>query len=249
MARDADTEAKRTSFGAVASEYERARPSYPEAAVDWLVPAGAREVADVGAGTGKLTRALLARGLAVTAVEPSPGMRETLATALPGVTAVDGAAEALPLADDSLDLLTYGQAWHWVEEGAALAEAARVLRPGGTLACIWNLRDDDSGWMRDLAVLIEGFGRDAMAYRDFTIGGRFGPTEVLELPWSRSISGERLIELLSSRSYVIVAAPAERERLFADVRELVATHPELAGRESFEMPYVTRAFRARLAGA
>jgi SAM-dependent methyltransferase len=237
-----------SSFGAAAAEYERTRPTYPEAAVAWIVPAGARVAADVGAGTGKLTRALLGRGLEVTAVEPSAGMRETLARALPEARALAGSGERLPLADGSVDLLTYAQAWHWVDEEAALSEAARVLRPGGRLACVWNLRDDDSGWMRDLADLIDRFGSNTVVDEDFSFGGGFGPTERFELSWTRTMDAERLVGLLASRSYVIVAPEPERKDFFAAVRELAETHPELAGRESFEMPYMTRCFRAELRG-
>jgi SAM-dependent methyltransferase len=226
-------ERQRTAFGAAAAEYERARPTYPDAAVDWIVPAGARRVADVGAGTGKLTRSLLARGLEVTAVEPLAEMREILAA-------------DLPLADDSVDLVTYGQAWHWVEVEPALAEAARVLRPGGTLACVWNLRDDEFGWMAELGAMIRRYGGDTDVDADFTLGGKFGPTEELRHRWTRPTTVELLIDLLASRSYVITASAADRAALFDGVRELCATHPELAGRATFEMPYLTRAFRARL---
>jgi len=122
-----------------------------------------------------------------------------------------------------------------------------VLRPGGRLTCVWNLRDDAEGWMRELAELIERFGSNTVVEPDFAFGGRFGATERLLVSWSRPMTEERLLELLASRSYVIVAPEPERREFFVAVRELVATHPELAGRESFEMPYMTRCFRAELA--
>lgn len=244
--REGYTAEQAASFGAAAAEYERSRPQYPAEVVDWIVPAAARTAADVGAGTGKLTRALIERGLEVTAVEPSAGMRERLEAELPAVRALAGSGELLSLADAAVDLVTYGQAWHWVEGPAALAEAARVLRPGGRLACVWNLRDDGSGWMRELSELIERFGSNTVVEEDFAFGAPFGATERLAVAWSRPMSGERLVELLASRSYVIVAPEPERQQFFAAVRELVATHPELAGRESFEMPYITRCFRAGL---
>jgi ubiquinone/menaquinone biosynthesis C-methylase UbiE len=242
------TSEQATSFGAAAAEYERSRPEYPAAAVDWIVPGEARTVADVGAGTGKLTRAVRDRGLEVTAVEPSDEMRKRLESELPGVPALAGTGERLPLLDASLDLVTYAQAWHWVDEAAALAEAARVLRPGGRLACVWNVRVDDSGWMRELADLIERFGSNTMVDPGFAFAGShgFGETERLAVPWSRPMTEEQLVELLASRSYMILAPEEERRELFAAARELVATHPELAGRESFEMPYMTRCFRAGL---
>jgi SAM-dependent methyltransferase len=242
--RDGYTSEQAASFGVAAAEYERARPSYPSAAIEWMLPAGARAVADVGAGTGKLTRALAGRGLEVVALEPSEGMRLTLEAELPEVRALAGRGERLPLADDSVDVVTYAQAWHWVDEGAALAEAARVLRPGGRLACVWNVRDDTVGWMRELSRLIDRFGTNTMFPEDYSFGSPFGPTERLDVPWSRPIDEQSLIDLLASRSYMIVAPEEERQAFFAEVHELVATHPELAGHESFEMPYVTRCFRA-----
>jgi len=244
--REGFTAEQAASFGVAADEYERARPEYPAAVVDWIVPEGARAAVDVGAGTGKLTRALCERGLEVTAVEPSEGMRARLEAGLPAVRALAGSGERLPLPDASVDLVTYAQAWHWVEEGTALAEAARVLRPGGRLACVWNLRDDESGWMRELSLLIDRFGSNTVVEEDYAFGGGFGETERLAVSWTRPMGEERLVALLASRSYVIVAPEEERQRFFAAVRELVATHPELAGRESIAMPYITRCFRAGL---
>jgi SAM-dependent methyltransferase len=244
--RDGFTSEQAASFGAAADEYARARPEYPAAAVEWIVPARARAAVDVGAGTGKLTRALCERGIEVTAVEPSDEMRERLEAELTEVRALAGSGERLPLPDSSVDLVTYAQAWHWVEQGPALAEAARVLRPGGRLACVWNLRNDERGWMRKLSLLIDRFGSSSVVEEDFSFGGPFGATERLAIPWTRPIDGERLVELLASRSYVIVAPEEERREFFASVRKLVATDPELAGRENFEMPYITRCFRAEL---
>lgn len=100
--------------------------------------------------------------------------------------------------------------------------------------------------MRELGLLIDRFGSHTVVDEDFELGGRFGETERLALAWTRPMSAARLIELLASRSYVIVAPEEERRQFFAAVQDLVATHPDLAGRESFEMPYITRCFRAGL---
>jgi SAM-dependent methyltransferase len=144
--------ARAKSFGAAASIYDRARPGYPDAAVDWLLPVGQPQVVDLGAGTGKLTRLIADRGVDVTAVEPSDGMREQLQSALPGVPALAGSAEEMPLADESVDAVLVAQAWHWVDLPRASAEVARVLRPGGRLGLLWNHRDERVDWVNELTL-------------------------------------------------------------------------------------------------
>ena len=124
----------RLSFETVADAYERARPGYAPAAVEWIaerLPFG--RVLDLAAGTGKLTRQLVARGADVVAVEPGEEMRAVLARVVPGVEVLAGSAEAIPLPDESVDTVTVAQAFHWFRAEEALAEIHRVLRPGGLL--------------------------------------------------------------------------------------------------------------------
>ena len=135
-----------TSFAAVADAYERARPEYPADAVRWLTGDEPADVVDLGAGTGKLTRGLVALGHRVTAVEPLPEMLEHLRRAVPAATAVTGSAEQIPLPDGSADVVACAQAFHWFDQQAALREIARVLRPGGRIALVWNTRDDREPW-------------------------------------------------------------------------------------------------------
>src|SRR6185437_14170246 len=120
------------SFGSAAAAYERGRPSYPPQAIDWLLPTGARDVLDLGAGTGKLTTRLVERGLDVVAVDPIPEMLEVLRASLPQTAVL------------------VAQAWHWVYAERAIPEVARVLRPGGRLGLVWNIRDERLGWVREL---------------------------------------------------------------------------------------------------
>lgn len=235
------------SFGRAAAEYGRARPTYPGEAVDWLLPAGAGTVLDLGAGTGKFTRALFERGLETIAVEPSPEMLKTLSAQLPGVRALAGTAEQIPLPDASVDLVTVAQAWHWVDESRALPEAARVLRPGGTLGLIWNIRDEATGWVRRLSEVMHKSGAELALEGEVEIGPPFGSTEKLEVSWKRPMTLDLLLEMVRSRSYVITAPEDEREAILAGVRELAEAEPELAGAAEFDLPYVTCCFRAGLA--
>jgi SAM-dependent methyltransferase len=237
-----DREAHARSFGPVAGRYERGRPPYPEAAVEWLLPAGARRVLDLGAGTGKLTRQLLGRGLEVTAVDPSDGMLAELRRVLPDVPAHLGTAESIPLSDHAVDAVVVAQAWHWVDVDRAVPEIARVLSPGGQLGLIWNLRDEREGWVHRLGELLDS----GELRRETRIGAPFGPVEVREFPWTHRIGPGQLLDLVASRSYVILLPPDERAAVLGQVRQLMATHPALVGRTEFELPYVTQCARARL---
>ena len=140
------------SFGAAAGAYESGRPDYPREAVDWmLAPVRAHDralrVADVGAGTGKLTRTIVEAGAEVVAIDPDPGMLAALREHVHGVPTFVGTGERMPLPDASLDAVLLGQAWHWVDPVAASAEAARVLRAGGVLGLVWNIRDESDPWV------------------------------------------------------------------------------------------------------
>jgi SAM-dependent methyltransferase len=237
-----DRAAHAHSFGPVAGRYERGRPPYLPEAVDWLLPAGAGRVLDLGAGTGKLTRQLIDRGLEVTAVDPSDGMLAELRRVLPGVPALTGTAERIPLPDRSVDTVVVAQAWHWVDVDRAVPEVARVLSPGGRLSLIWNIRDEREDWVRRLGEILDG----ADLYRETTIGPPFGPVETREFPWTYRLGPDQLLDLVASRSYVILRPPDERAGLLAQVRQLMATHPALVGRMEFDMPYVTQCARAEL---
>jgi SAM-dependent methyltransferase len=230
------------SFGAAADVYERARPEYPGAAVDWLLPAGARTVLDLAAGTGKLTRALVARGLDVVAVEPDAEMRATLAAALPAVRALEGTAEVIPLPDASVDAITVAQAWHWVDPERAVAEAARVLRPGGTLGLIWNRRDERVDWVERLGAVMGSSDAEVIELDGIEIGPPFGPTATFVTDWARPMDVDLLVEMAASRSYVITATPQRRSEVLAGVRDLIAAEPELGA--EFDFPYRTYCFKA-----
>ena len=245
--RDEHARGPATSFAGVADAYERARPGYPEEAVRWLTGDRPSDVVDLGAGTGKLTRVLAGLGHRVTAVEPLPEMRILLEQALPNVTALAGGAEALPLADASADVVACGQSFHWFDHAVALPEIARVLRPGGRLALVWNTRDELTPWVRRLSTLIgvESVGRSD-ADEPIAESGLFGPVERATFPYVQRLDRDGLRDLVLSRSYCAKLTPPEREPVLAGVGQL---YDEAAGADGLLLPYVTECFRATLASA
>src|SRR5215207_905226 len=136
------------SFGAAASVYRAARPGYPVEAIEWLIGDAVR-VLDLGAGTGKLTEALVALDRDVIAVDPIEEMLDELEVAVPGVPRILGTAEDIPLEDASVDAVVVGPAWRWFERDRAVAEISRVLRRGGVLGLAWNSRDTSVDWLRE----------------------------------------------------------------------------------------------------
>lgn len=236
------------SFGAVAAEYSRHRPGYPDEAVDLAVAPGRSpgRVLDLGAGTGRLTAALLARGLDVVAVEPDPAMLARLRAELPGADAREGSAEAIPLPAGSVDAVLVGQALHWFDLDRATPEMARVLRPGGVLAGLWNGADPDAGWPHELATVAgsvhppnpRGAGLDvAMPGEPF-----FGPAERADVRWRRPMTVESYLADVATHSWALTAVPAERDAAFARMRSYLAARPETSS-GSFELPMVTLVWR------
>jgi ubiquinone/menaquinone biosynthesis C-methylase UbiE len=248
MARDTE---HALSFGRNVGDYDRGRPGYPAEAVEWMLgEAGSAtrpvsHVVDVGAGTGKFTAALVGHAFRVTAVEPDAQMRERLAANLPSVTAVQGTAEQLPLADGSAGLVTVAQAWHWVDVPVASREIARVLEPGGALALVWNIRDDRVDWVARVG---EVLGQSAGEAFDSVTPPVSPPLErqaYREFAWVSEMSRPQFFAMVSSRSYVITMTARERHELMTRLEKLLDTHPQLAGLDSYPMPYVTRVTVAR----
>jgi len=233
------------SFGQAARDYDRFRPPYPAEAAEWAVgsPPPAR-VVDLGAGTGILTRALLDVGYEAVPVEPDAEMRAQLAAATPGAVPLGGSAEAIPLADGSADAVISGQAYHWFDLDKAHAEAARVLRAGGTFAAIWNFRRSDVPWVAVLDKIIRAAGGEEHEPDPRTFGPLFGPVERVEFRHEIDMTGDDLVGMMTTRSYYLVAPPDGRRAIEDAVRELVTRHSDLAGREHFTLPYRTVVYRA-----
>jgi SAM-dependent methyltransferase len=245
-----------SSFGAAAVAYAEHRPDYAEAAVRWaLERAPGPWVLDLGAGTGKLTAGLLALGAEVTAVEPDPEMRGELGRALPGVRALEGGAEAIPLPDGSVDAVLAGNAMHWFDMDVAGPEIARVLAPGGTLAGLWNTLNDRVDWIAGLA---EVSGPAAIGPRDTPASWRaetatmlvrksgasfpFGSPEQAEFPHGQRRTADSLVATLATRAGVLVMPEDERDELLGRIRAYLASRPETAG--EFTLPMLTCVLRS-----
>lgn len=227
-------------FSSAAEVYERARPSYPVEAVDWLVARTAlgpgKTVVDLGAGTGKLTRLLVPSGARVVAVEPLAEMRALIE----GAEAVDGTAEEIPLPDGSADVVTVAQAFHWFDHERALPEIARVLTADGHLALFWNMRDFDDPLQRGVEDLLaprrgEVIGQQEGTWREpLERSPLFGDVEVASFAYEQWFTTDDLCDRVASTSFVAAMSPVEREELLVRVRAL--TH---GVEEPFRFPYKT----------
>jgi SAM-dependent methyltransferase len=225
-------EAAAKGFARSASAYERARPEYPETAIEWLVErlelGPGRTVVDVAAGTGKLSRPLAATGTEVVAVEPVEAMRAAIG---PGIRSLEGTAEALPLPAGCADAVTVGQAFHWFDGDAALAEAHRVLRPGRALALVWNrrlLEDPVQAAMDRIFARHRGQvpshrgDRWRAAFRRTEL---FGPLEERTFPNEQVLDADGLADRVGSTSFIAALPDREREAVLAEARALARSGP------------------------
>ncbi|HZM75420.1 MAG TPA: class I SAM-dependent methyltransferase [Candidatus Limnocylindrales bacterium] len=232
-------DAHRLSFGNIAEHYDRARPTYPVEAVMWAVGNDAKRVLDLGSGTGKLTRVALGLGLDVIAVEPDPGMRAQFDAATPGHTALAGSAEEIPLPDGGVDAVIVGQAYHWFTPERALPEIARVLKPGGVFAPMWNMRSTEESWIKRFDEIVDGQNQRSSDSDDADFGPLFTPVEERTFHHSIIYTAQRLRDHAASRSPYLVASPEKQAEILAQVDELTAGFAD-----EFELPYNTLVQRA-----
>jgi SAM-dependent methyltransferase len=244
------------SFGTVSEDYDRFRPGPTAATLDWLLPDGARDALDLGAGTGALTSLLAERIAHVTAVEPDARMRAVLTRRVPDADVREGAGEALPVPDASQDAVLASSAWHWVDAGRAVPEAARVLRPGGTLGVLWTSMDRDVAWIDALQRTLRahlapvaprgGRGPRALALPD-AAAAAFDPVEGPHLVrFTHRFTVDSLVGLAGTYSAMIIHP--DRDALTDRLRVTLEADPRFAGPDGVEIPMVSRCFRARRRG-
>ncbi|KQW47111.1 methyltransferase type 11 [Nocardioides sp. Root1257] len=232
------------SFGSVADAYDRGRPGYPAEAATWLVGDEPVTVLEIGAGTGKLTEALVAVGHDVHATDPDDAMLARLRARLPDVPTSVASAEELPAADGSYDVVVAGQAFHWFDLDRALPEIARVLRPGGRLALVWNQRDEQIPWVRKLGRVIgtQEHLRDAGPLVE---SAYFDDVEEESFRHWQLIDRDSVQDLALSRSNLAVMDEPAREAKLAEVLALYDDYGR--GMDGMQLPYLAFCFRATVA--
>jgi SAM-dependent methyltransferase len=231
------------SFATVAEAYDRARPSYPPEAVAWLIGSHRSTVVELGAGTGKLTELLVAAGHDVIATDPLPEMLTHLRARVPGARAAVATAERIPVSSHTADVVVCAQSFHWFDHDTALPEIARVLRPGGVLALVWNVRDEGIPWARKLGALLRQGGEtrtDLSA--PLTESLDFGPVTQQEFRFWQTLRRDELFDLVRSRSYVALLGEHERGALLQRVGALYDDYGR--GPDGMQLPYLTRCHRA-----
>jgi SAM-dependent methyltransferase len=231
------------SFQDGGEHYERVRPGYPAESADWLIPAGAKDAADIGAGTGKFTALLVERGLHTVAIDPSADMLEQLRRTLPGVSAVVGTAEHTGLEPETLDLVTVAQAWHWCDPLLASTEIARILRPHGVLGLIWNQLDTSVPWVHRLSRIMHAGDVHKPHFKP-PVGPEFTGLASHLTRWEDTVSGEDIKELAKSRSYYLAATEPTRAKVLANLDWYLHEHLAHAPGETLRLPYRTQTWRA-----
>jgi ubiquinone/menaquinone biosynthesis C-methylase UbiE len=235
-----------SSFGSEAAAYAKYRPDYPRELLVWaLAPvrdAPGLRVLDVGAGTGKLTGGLLALDVDVVAVEPDAAMLAQLTSRFPNVEAMIGAAEDIPLPDDSVHAVFAGQALHWFDLDRALPEIRRVLRPGGSLTAVWNTYDDTVPWVGELCDMSHTIRRNGQQSTG-EILEPLGPTEVVHFPHSYRHTVDSLVNNIATHSQMLTATPEFRDEVLGQTREFLLANPATSHGE-FDIPIITEALQA-----
>jgi SAM-dependent methyltransferase len=256
-----DEQRRARSFGTVAAAYEEFRPGPSLDAIDWILDRPVTTAVDLGAGTGALSRLLVERVPAVIAVEPDEAMREQLRGTIDGLDVREGAGEHLPVERASVDAIVASSSWHWVELEAGLAEAARVLTPGGILAALWTGPDPDGAFMHqaqaalgrsdaddgELRATIAGERNPTRATLEIPTGQPFAPPEHEQFRFVLDLTADQLIGLLSTLSWIILLDEARRQQLFDTARRLLRDALGVEGAVTVAVDFLCDAYRSHRA--
>jgi SAM-dependent methyltransferase len=246
-------EARATSFGEVAGDYDRRRPGPPRRALDWLVPQDCRTAIDIAAGTGLFTRALQRRVKDVIAVEPDDRMREVLTARSPGIRAVEGRGEVIPVPDASADGVFVSSAWHWLDPGQAIPEIARVLADGGRLGVIWTGRDRQADWVARLDLprkpqqetqreKAAGAGQRRRHEVTLPADAPFENVATASFTFARCMTVDQFVDWLATYSGLITASGRERAAALAHARKELL--PRAGSDGLVEIPMRSHCWRA-----
>lgn len=238
------------SFGSIADQYNRLRPSPPPAAIDWLLPDRAALVVDLAAGTGLFSRAIGAKAGQILAVEPDTRMSKVLLEQSPGARAVAGVGEALPLASARADAVLISSAWHWMNPELAVPEIGRVLRDGGRFGLIWTSRDREVAWVRHIDQLREPVDqpggvdthRNRMRRLALPESHPFTNIETTSFTFTKTIPVEDYAPMIATYSRIITASEPDKTRILARVRE--AIDEQFPGATEVELPMRSLCWRA-----
>jgi len=247
--------AAQVGFSTQAGTYTQGRPDYPNEIGTWLRDTlgitSTSTVVDLGAGTGKFTRLLKPLSEHLIAIEPVDAMRQEFSTHLPDTTILPGTAQSMPLADGDADVLVCAQAFHWFAQETALSEIHRVLKPGGRLGLIWNVRDESVDWVAEITRIITPYEGDTPRFhtgdwrRPFD-GASFSPPDMTCFPYAHIGNAETVImNRFLSVSFIAALPAADKAIVTEQLRELISTHPALRGQETIAFPYQTQAYLCR----
>lgn len=252
MSADSIHTAARQGFQVAADAYERGRPNYPPAAVEFLLQtlniSSETTLVDLAAGTGKFTRLLATSGCRLIAVEPVAGMRQKFSALLPDVLVLDGTAESIPLDTASVDVITVAQAFHWFQGAAALAEIHRVLKPGGHLALIWNVRDESVDWVTQMTAIIDPHQGDTPRYKSgqwrqaFEQTSLFTPLETQHFSYVHQYDLDASVDRVASISFIAALDSQTRQTILQQIRSLLEQHPQTRNQSIIAHPYRTEVF-------
>ena len=243
-------------FDRAAAVYERSRPDYPAELVrdlaDRLSLGPRSTIVELASGTGKFTRALRPVGAAIVAVEPTAGMRAVFESVVPEVAAIDGTAEAIPLPDGFADAVVAAQAFHWFRPGPALREIARVLRPGGGLALVWNTRDESVPVVRRLSEVLHRYRGSAPWAREAAWRAAFdrprssfGRLRHRRYRHVQRLDPTTFVDRALSVSYVAARPARERRRIAREVAAILEEDPATRDRATIALPYATDLYWTR----